>query len=242
MSKVAVFVYGVFAYVVFFTTFLYAIGFVGNIIVPKSIDSGAKGSFSQALLINLVLLTLFAIQHSGMARQGFKRWWTRVIPQPIERSTFVLIASLLLCFIFWQWQPLPGVVWDVENDAGWFALQGLFWIGWFLVLLATFMIGHFELFGLEQVFLHLRGKETPPVMFKMPGLYRCVRHPIMLGFIIAFWAAPVMTVGHLLFATVTTIYILIAIQLEERDLMGFFGEAYKQYRQHVSMLIPIRKK
>jgi protein-S-isoprenylcysteine O-methyltransferase Ste14 len=214
MSRTLAFVYGVVSYLIFLVAFLYAIGFVGNIVVPKSIDSGPEAPFGPALLVDAVLLGLFAIQHSVMARQGFKRWWTRFIPQPIERSTYVLLSSLVLVLLFWQWRPMLSVVWDVTNPAGRLVLTALFWAGWVLVLVSTFVINHFDLFGLRQVYLFQKGKQYTNLVFRKRFLYSFVRHPLLLGFLIAFWATPKMTLGHLVFSIATTAYILIAIQLE----------------------------
>lgn len=242
MGRALAFAYGVVSYLIFFVTFLYAVGFVGNLFVPKSIDSGEAVPFGQALLVNGLLLALFAVQHSVMARPAFKRWWGRFVPQPVERSTYVLLASLVLILLFWQWRPMTDVVWSVENDVARYTLWALFFIGWATVLVSTFLINHFDLFGLRQVYLYQRGREYSELGFKTRFLYKLVRHPIMLGFIIAFWSAPVMTVGRLVFAVATTAYILIAIRLEERDIVSVHGTAYEEYRQQVSMLLPIPKK
>ncbi len=242
MTRVLAFTYGVLCYVIFFVTFLYAIGFVGNLLVPKAIDTGAVAPLGEALVVNLLLLGLFAVQHSVMARPGFKQWWKRFVPEPIERSTYVLFASSALILLFWQWRPLPTVVWQVENVVGWYALWTLFFLGWAMVLVSTFLINHFDLFGLRQVYLYGRGKAYTEVGFRTLFLYKLVRHPLMLGFIIAFWAIPTMTVGHLLFTLATTAYMLIAIQLEERDIAKLHGATYQAYRQQVPMLVPIPKK
>ena len=242
MGRVVVFLYGLVSYLVFLVAFLYAVGFVGNMAVPKSVDSGFDTSFPSALVINLVLLGLFALQHNLMARPWFKKWWTQIIPHSVERSTFVLFASLLLILLYWQWRPISSVVWNIESAAGQNIMQALFWIGWLTVLVSTFMINHFDLFGLRQVVINLRGETYKPLEFKSTGLYKLVRHPLMLGFIIAFWATPRMTTGHLVFALVTTVWILISIQLEERDLIKFHGKEYEQYCEETSMLLPIPKK
>jgi protein-S-isoprenylcysteine O-methyltransferase Ste14 len=237
MSGLLTLAYGVVSYLAFFGTFLYAIGFVGNVIVPKSLDSPAVMPWPTALAINLGLLSLFAVQHSVMARQGFKRMLTRLIPPAAERSTYVLASSLALILLFWQWQPLGGVVWEVENDIGRLALYAGFAFGWSLVLLATIVINHFDLFGLRQSWRAFLGLPQAPLHFTTPLLYRIVRHPLYVGWFFAFWCTPTMTVTHLLFAVVTTAYILVAIQLEERDLMRAHPE-YAEYRRRVPMLVP----
>jgi protein-S-isoprenylcysteine O-methyltransferase Ste14 len=242
MSRLIAFLYGLASYLLFFVTLLYAIGFVEGLVVPKTIDSGGPVvPLTEALIVNLLLLTVFAVQHSVMARRQFKQWWTRFVPHSIERSTYVLFATLALILLLWQWRPMPAVVWQIADPTVAMSIMGLSFVGWLLVLTSTFMINHFELFGLHQVVNNLVGRQMPAVRFKTPVLYKLVRHPIYLGFIIAFWAAPTMTVGHLLFAAVTTAYIFVGIWLEERDLTELFGDEYRHYRERVSMLIPWRK-
>jgi len=242
MGRIGVFVYGIVSYVIFFGTFIYLIGFGVNIVVPKSIDSGTTGPVAQAVLVNVILLGLFALQHTVMARQSFKRWLARFVSQAAERSTFVLVASLLLLLTVWQWRPIPEEFWSVQSPVGRGLLTALSFFGWGMVLYATTLIDHFDLFGLRQVYLHLRGREYTPVEFRMVSLYKWVRHPLMLGFIIAFWATPDMTVGHLLFAIVTTAYILVGIHFEERSLMAAHGDGYQAYRGTVSMIVPMPRR
>jgi protein-S-isoprenylcysteine O-methyltransferase Ste14 len=232
-----VFVYGVVSYAIFFATFLYAVGFVGNFGVPRSIDSAREGSAAAALLIDLLLLALFAVQHSVMARPAFKQWWTRIVPPEAERSTYVLFSSLALILLFWQWRPIGGVVWDVEQPVLRTLLYAIFATGWATVLVTTFLINHFDLFGLRQVWLHLRGRPYTALTFTTPGPYRYVRHPLYVGWLLAFWATPTMTVAHLVFAVMTTAYILIAIRFEEHDLVEAHPD-YAEYRRQVPMLLP----
>ncbi len=242
MARILALVFGIVCYVIFFVTFLYQIGFVAGVIVPKTIDDGAVVSKFQAIAINVVLLSLFAIQHTIMARLSFKRWWTTIIHAPIERSVFVLLSSLLLLLMNWQWRPLPEIVWQVDGSFGRILLYAVAASGWGLVLYSTFLINHFDLFGLRQVWLNFNKREYTPVKFKETMLYRWMRHPLMFGFIVAFWATPLMTQGHLLFAVVTTAYILIAIQIEERTLLAIHGEEYQRYRERVSMILPMPPK
>ena len=241
MGRFTSLLYGLISYAVFFITFLYAIGFVSGFVVPKTIDSGAVASMTEAVVVDILLMSLFAIQHSVMARQQFKRWWTQYVPESVERSTYVLFASLALVLLFWQWRPLPDVVWHIENAGIAMAVTGLSFIGWLIVLTSTFLINHFELFGLHQVANNLTGRPMPTPRFRTPLYYKFVRHPIYLGFVVAFWAAPTMTAGHLLFAAVTTAYIVVGIKLEERDLIDLFGDQYRSYKSRVSMLVPWRK-
>src|SRR5438270_3393917 len=241
MSRLIALAYGLVSYAFFFVTFLYALCFVENLVVPKTIDSGAPVGVPEAMVVNLLLMSLFAIQHSVMARRQFKEWWTRFVPKSVERSTYVLFSTLALALLCWQWRPMPGVMWQVEDTDVANALVGLSLLGWLIALTSTFLINHFELFGLHQVANNLAGRPMPQPIFRAPLFYQFVRHPIYLGFIIAFWATPVMTAGHLLFAAVTTAYIIVGILLEERDLVGMFGDDYRRYRQRVSMLVPWRK-
>jgi protein-S-isoprenylcysteine O-methyltransferase Ste14 len=242
MKKSIILLYGILAYVVFLIAFLYAIGFVGNIIVPKTIDSGVEPTLLKAILTNVILLSVFALQHSIMARPAFKKWFATIISPAMERSTYILLSSLALLLIYWQWQPITTIVWKIENEIVSLVITGIFFLGWLIVLLSTFMINHFELFGLAQIFDNLKNKQTANPKFQTNYLYKIVRHPIMLGFIIAFWATPTMTVGHLLFALVTTIYIFIAVKyLEEKDLRKFIGEKYETYQKEVPMIIPFTK-
>lgn len=242
LKRILFFAYGVFSYLIFFATFLYAIGFIGNFGVPTTLDGEANGNFGLNLLIDLALLALFAAQHSIMARRWFKNAWTQIVPPPVERSTYVLFSSFALILLFWLWQPLGGVVWSIENPAGVVILRSLFAFGWLLVLVSTFLINHFDLFGLRQVWLYLLGKPYKPLPFKTPALYRIVRHPLYVGWFFAFWMTPQMTFAHLLFAVATTAYILLAIQFEERDLVREHGESYENYRRSVPMLVPFSGK
>jgi protein-S-isoprenylcysteine O-methyltransferase Ste14 len=241
MGRIIALLYGIASYVAFFVTILYAIGFVSGLVVPKTIDSGTVVPMAEALIVNLLLMSVFAIQHSVMARKQFKEWWTQFVPKSVERSTFVLFSSLALVLLFWQWRPMPDVVWQIADPQIAMAITGLSLVGWLIVFTSTFLINHFELFGLHQVANNLGGHPMPTPRFRTPLYYKFVRHPIYLGFIIAFWVAPTMTAGHMLFAAVTTAYILVGILLEERDLIDLFGDDYRRYRDRVSMLVPWRK-
>ncbi len=238
MGRSIVFVYGFVSYLVFFGTFLYAIGFIGNWVVPKTMDSGPQGPFGTALVINALLLGVFAVQHSLMARQSFKRALTKVIPEPAERSTYVLLSSLALILLFWQWRPMGGILWDVQDSTLRIILSAVYLSGIGIVLLSTFLINHFDLFGLRQVWIHLKGQPYESLPFRTPGPYKHVRHPLYVGWLIAFWVTPTMTGAHLLFAVATTAYILIAIQFKEKDLVAYHGSHYENYKRTVPMIIP----
>ena len=242
MKRAIFLLYGLISYLAFLGTILYAIGFVGNHVVPKTIDGDPQVPLASAILTNASLLLLFALQHSIMARPTFKRWWTRIIPAELERSSFVLLSSVCLVFMMWQWQPIGGIVWSVKNELVKTLLNVAYLTGWATVFVSTFLINHFDLFGLRQVWLYFRGKPYSELPFRLPGLYRLVRHPLYLGFLIAFWSTPVMTVAHLLFALLTTGYILTAIRFEERDLIVHFGEKYRNYKTWAPMLIPFTKR
>jgi protein-S-isoprenylcysteine O-methyltransferase Ste14 len=242
VARLAAFLYGSICYAIFFVTFLYACGFVGNFLVPRSIDSAPAISLGHSLLINTALLGIFGIQHSVMARQSFKNWWTRFVPKSVERSTYVLFSSLCLIALFYFWQPMGGNIWNVTNSTGIAILYTLFASGWLLVLATTFLINHFDLFGLRQVWLYLRGQEYTPLKFVTPGPYKYVRHPLYVGWLLAFWSTPTMTAAHLVFAIVTTAYILVAIQFEERDLVDLHGQMYADYRRRVPMLVPFPRR
>ncbi len=242
MKKSIIFLYGILSYVVFLASFLYAVGFVGELLVPKNINSGNTSGLMESVIINLLVLSLFAIQHSVMARPSFKRWWTKVIDPSMERSTYVLLTSLILFLIFWQWRPITDVVWNIEGSTYVLIIEILFWMGWVIVLLSTFMINHFHLFGLDQVWNKLKNQPPTGLKFKEHFFYKFVRHPIMTGFIIAFWAEPRMTLGHFMFAAVTTAYILVAVKyFEERDLKNELGKPYEDYQKRVPMIIPFLK-
>ena len=240
MKRYLIVGYGAAAYLLFLAAFLYLVGFVGNIAVPRSVDHGLGAPIGLALPINVVLVGVFGVQHSVMARPGFKRWWARFVPASIERSTYVWLSNAVLLLLYWQWRTMPAIIWDVRQPAGRLAVWALFWLGWAIALASTFMVSHFDLFGLRQVYLAWRGKPYTHIGFHAQLLYRLVRHPLMLGFLIAFWAAPTMTAGHLLFSVAMTGYILIAVQLEERDLVAALGDQYRDYRRGVSMLMPLK--
>jgi protein-S-isoprenylcysteine O-methyltransferase Ste14 len=236
-SRLLILLYAIASYAVFFASSLYAMGFVGNYVVAKSIDTGGAANLSEAIVVDLLLLGLFAIQHSVMARPAFKRRFAGIFPEACQRSTYVLLSSLILLLLFWQWRPIPMQVWQIDGIAA-YVLTAVYWLGWLIAFSSTFMIDHFDLSGLRQAFFALRGAKDPGQSFRTPLLYKIVRHPLMLGFLLAFWATPEMTAGHLLFAIMTTGYILVALQFEERDLIAMFGTTYQQYRERVPMLLP----
>jgi protein-S-isoprenylcysteine O-methyltransferase Ste14 len=238
MKRIFAFAYGIVCYAVFFATLLYAIGFLGNFGVPKSIDSGPEGSTATALAIDGALLALFALQHSIMARPWFKRAWTSIVPEPVERSTYVLFSSVALLLMFWQWRPIGGIIWKIEGGIAETIIIGVYGAGLLVVLLSTFLINHFDLFGLRQVYLYMAGRKYTYIEFRTPFFYRYVRHPLYLGWLLTFWSAPVMTVAHLFFAAMTTAYILLAIRFEEADLITVHGEKYRRYRRQVPMIVP----
>jgi methanethiol S-methyltransferase len=240
--RIIVFIYGIASYALGVASLLYLICFVGNFAVPKTIDSAPVGAIVQAVLVDLMLIGLFAFQHSVMARPAFKERWTRIVPKPAERSTYVLVTGLVLALLFWQWQPIPGVVWNVESAVGKALLHGLFWLGWVILFTSTFMINHFDLFGLRQVYLRLKDRPYQPVPFVQVALYRFVRHPIMLGVLIGFWTTPSMSVGHLLFAMAMTGYVFLGVALEEQDTGRALGEPYERYRRETSMIVPLPRR
>ncbi len=238
MKRILSFVYGLICYLVFFVTFLYLILFIGDLYVPKTINSGPAGSWVPALLINVGLIGLFGLQHTLMARKSFKEWWTRFVPKPVERSTYVLFSSIALIVIFWLWQPLPATIWQVETAWASLLLKWGFWLGWLILFLSTWMIDHFNLFGVKQVWNYMRENEQNPPKFMEPGFYKYVRHPLMLGFLIAFWSIPHMTAGHLVFSSGMTFYIFVGVHFEEKAMIRRFGEDYKEYRQRVPKFLP----
>jgi len=243
MSAIFSFLYGLIAYAACLGALVYLIGFSGDVLVPRSVDSGPAATLAEALCINVFLLSLFAVQHSVMARQAFKRGWTRIVPQPVERSTYVLATSIVLALLFWQWRPIPvPIFWRLENAAVVQLLRATFWLGWVLVFISTFLINHFELFGLQQVFARLTGREMPASEFRTPIFYRWVRHPLYLGILLSLWSVPVMSAGHLLFSLGLSSYIFVGIWFEERDLIAQFGERYRRYRAEVGMLVPRRSR
>jgi protein-S-isoprenylcysteine O-methyltransferase Ste14 len=242
MKRILFFLYGVISYSIFFGVFCYLPGFIGNFLVPKSIDSAATVPFGEALLINTALLGLFALQHSIMARKGFKEWWTKFIPKPLERSTYVLFSSLAVILLYWQWKPMGVTIWNISDPTIGLILNGVMLLGWVIVLITTFLINHFDLFGLRQVWFYLIGKKYTNLGFVTPGPYKVIRHPLYFGWLLMFWATPVMTVAHLVFAIATTAYIFVAIQLEEKDLVNIHGRDYAEYRKTVPMIFPFGKK